>query len=696
MHYVSRLMLVLMLLATCMPAHSMPLPLTQEVRTDHLTSRFVASETVIVPGRVLRVGLLLEHDPHWHTYWKNSGDSGAATRLDFALPAGFVAGDIRWPVPERLPTGDLINFGYSQRQLLPVMIQVPSALEASEATLTLKADWLVCQEECIPGEATYELTLPVAGHSTPDPRWAEDFARAEAAQPKSAKAMTASYTIADGLLHLHLSGALPADIAERWLLPETPQIVSNSAMPEWHQHASGWVATLPLSDYYHAMPTRFPLLLAGPKDAFRLVALPTTVTDNTAAPAPIQAASLLIAVVLALLGGLVLNLMPCVFPVLSFKALGALQHADDRQALRRHGFFYTAGVILSFLVLAGVLLALRHAGEQIGWGFQLQEPRFVAALALLMFVMAMSFAGLLELGAGLAGIGQRLTEGAGDRSAFFSGVLACAVASPCTAPFMGTALGYAMVQPAPAALLVFAALGLGLAMPMLLLGLVPALARRLPRPGAWMLTFRQLLAFPLLLTVVWLLWVYGEQTSALNMAWLLAAMVLVAFGLWWRQQSSLAWVGLLLVLAGVAAPLLSPDAAIKDSRPAVQEQAEAWSEARLAALRMQGRPILVNMTAAWCITCLANERSTLATSEIQQALQRSGVAYLKGDWTRRDPAITRYLQQFGRNGVPLYVLYPASSEPRLLPQILTPALVKAALAELASTSPPVPPTGDSK
>lgn len=653
-----------------------------ELRTDHLHSRLVSASNTAVPGQTLKLGLLLRHDVHWHSYWKNAGDSGSSTNMYFTLPDGVSAGPIEWPLPERLPIQSLVNYGYSDRVLLPVTLTVPASFAAKKLDIVLKADWLVCQEECIPGEGEYRLSLPVGNAAAVDSAWAGDFARSATRQPQAAPGK-AEYGIAGDKLTVRFSGSLPADISQWTFFPEIPQLITNAATPQWEKTEDGWQASLPVSEYFVRAAPVFPVLLvkgdqglqfqAGYRDA------------AVASPASFSLLALLPALGLALLGGLILNLMPCVFPVLSFKALAVLEQADNRPALRSHGIFYTLGVVLSFLLLAGILLVLRAAGEQIGWGFQLQEPRFVAALVLLLFVMALSFAGLLEIGAGLAGLGQSLTEGRGDRSAFFTGVLAAVVASPCTAPFMGTALGYALSQPAAAALAVFAALGLGLALPLLLLGFIPALAKILPRPGAWMEGFRQFLAFPLLLTVVWLLWVYGEQTSPLAMAWLLGALVLLAFGLWLLRRAQ--GRRLLQVIAGLALAAaivlpLSQSAAVADT--AVTHNAQSWSAEKLAALRAEKKPVLVNMTAAWCITCLANERSTLSTDAVKAALQSHGVSYLKGDWTRRDPAITQYLQSFGRNGVPLYVLYPAEGEPQVLPQILTPALVEEALASTAA------------
>ena len=663
------------------------------VRTDHLQSRLVAETTAAVPGTKLTLGLLLEHDPHWHTYWRNPGDSGLPTKIEFTLPAGVTAEAIAWPHPQRFELSDIVNFGYGGRRLLPVSITVPAEYASTSLPVRASASWLICEVECIPGKADYAFELPVAPKSGIDERWRDDFAAARAGQPRAASAELA---VADGAdaVTLTLTGLDTAAAPAQWQwFPETPEVVANVATPQWQRTADGWQARWTKSEYFTAMPQDVALVAVdGAGVAWRFAAAPGTSSGTTASPAgataPSQAGdtiaplSLLPALALAFLGGLILNLMPCVFPVLSIKAMGALGSADDRAELRRHGVWYALGVVATFLLLAGVLLALRAGGQELGWGFQLQEPRFVAAVALLLFAMALSFSGVWELSGRFAGVGQRLTEGHGARASFFTGALAVVVASPCTAPFMGTALGWALAQPALAALVVFVALGLGLAAPMLLLGFVPALARALPRPGPWLAGFRQLLAFPLYLTVVWLLWVYGEQTSPLGMAWLLAALTALAFALWLhgrrpamrssRFRATAAVVSVAALAAALALPLSASVPAASAAKAAADNGAEAWSEQRLAQLRAAGKPVLVNMTAAWCITCLANERVALSSDTVREALAARDVAYLKGDWTRHDEAITRYLQRYGRNGVPLYVLYPpGGGEPRVLPQLLT-------------------------
>lgn len=658
------------------------------VRTDHLQSRLVAESTAAVPGTELTLGLLLEHDPHWHTYWLNAGDSGLPTVIELELPEGVTAGPIAWPHPKRFELSEIVNYGYDGRQLLPISIRIPAGYDAASLPIRAKANWLICEIECIPGKAEYAFELPVASAAGADARWTDDFAAARAGQPRASDATLGVADDTDAIT-LTLAG-LPGDAspaAWTWF-PETPELVANTAQPTWQATSDGWEASWQKSEYFTGMPAGSAMVAVDAQGtAWRFatsggVAASSAQVDAAAQGDPATPLGLLAALLLAFAGGVILNLMPCVFPVLSIKALAALGSADDRAALRRHGVWYALGVVATFLLLAALLLALRAGGQQLGWGFQLQEPRFVAGVALLLFAMGLSLSGVWEFGGRLMGAGQRLAEGHGARASFFTGALAVVVASPCTAPFMGTALGWALAQPAASALAVFAALGLGLAAPMLALGLVPALARALPRPGPWLESFRQLLAFPLYLTVVWLLWVYGVQTSLTGMAGLLAALTALAFALWLhgrrptmrssrtRMAAALASVSALVLAFGL--PLATQPSVAATTPVATKAGAEPWSEQRLAELRAAGKPVLVNMTAAWCITCLANEKVALSTDTVRDALAAHDVVYLQGDWTRQDEAITRYLQQHGRNGVPLYVLYPPDGgTPQVLPQLLT-------------------------
>jgi thiol:disulfide interchange protein DsbD len=664
------------------------------VQADHLAVQLVTRDAQAAPGTTTVVGLRLEHEPHWHTYWINPGDSGLGTRLSWQLPAGVTAFDIDWPAPRRIPVGPLTNFGYDGEILLPVRITLPPGLAiGSTVSLQVKVSWLVCQEECIPGDTVLEVALPVAAQTSADARWTSLFTAASAAQPEAVQWRAWWQDAGDVIDVLVADRGAFGEAAEVEIFPQVGTLIAHGRGAVERIDAGTLRIRTPKSDSFNAASSSTPFLLANGSGAQRRV-VRLEVQPQAAVPEPTTSAqpTVLLAVAFALLGGLLLNLMPCVLPVLSLKAMALAEHAHDRSRSRLQGLSYCAGTVLSFLTLAGILLALRAAGQGLGWGFQLQTPWVVAALAMLMAVMGLSLSGMFELGASWMGVGQGLTEGNHTRGAFFSGVLAAVVASPCTAPFMGPALGFAIVQPAPVALGVFAALALGLSSPIVALSFAPALGRWLPRPGAWMLRFKQVMAYPLYLTAVWLLWVLGRQCGADGMATVLLGLLALVFGLWlWSSSPKKTAVLRLSALLAVAAAATSLVAL--ERLPSANAQASGggawrpWSAADLQSLRADGKPVLVNMTAAWCITCLANERVALSSASVQEQLRELDIVYLKGDWTQRDAVITHYLSQFGRNGVPLYVLYPrGTGAPEVLPQILTPAILAAALQRATADS----------
>lgn len=688
-----------LVLAALHPASPALAAASEPVRRDHLSAQLVAAQSAVAAGGVLDVALRLVHDQHWHTYWRNPGDSGLATRLAWTLPPGSQAGPIRWPAPSRLPLGPLVNFGYEGDLLLPVRIELPADLAPGSAfEATVKASWLVCKEECIPGDATLSLVLPVADAARRDAEWAPRIAAAMAAEPPRVD-WPARFAREGGDIVLWVEPREAAlDAATLEVFPVQQQLLAN---PRGRVEALAGGAlriVTPVSDAFDAMPAQVDLLLVdGRPDSRRAVQVSARLSADplpageggAAADAAPRSLGLLLALALAFGGGVLLNLMPCVFPVLSLKAMGLAESGGDAAQLRGHGLAYLAGVLASFAALAGVLLGLRAAGEQLGWGFQLQVPWVVAALALLMLAMGLSLSGVFGIGGAWMGAGQSLATRPGARGSFFTGVLAVVVASPCTAPLMGPALGFAVTQDAATAIGVFLALGAGLALPIVLLSLLPGLARRLPRPGAWMDTFKQAMAFPMYATSVWLLWVLGRQAGVDALALVLLGAVSLAFGLWLlgRAGGGVRGLGIALGFAGALASVMALPRLAAPARAAAVDAADAWepwSPERLAALRDDGRPVLVNMTAAWCITCLANERVALSSADFRRALAERGITYLKGDWTNRDPRITDYLAAYGRNGVPIYVVYPAGGgEPEVLPQLLTPALVDAALTRAA-------------
>ncbi|MFT3663511.1 protein-disulfide reductase DsbD family protein [Piscinibacter sp.] len=674
------------------------------VATEQVRAELVAhAPQGVVPGQPLWLGLALEHQPHWHTYWKNPGDSGLPTTLAWTLPAGFAAGEIEWPTPRRLPIGPLMNHGYEGRVLLPVKVEVPAGFSGEVLSVKLRADWLVCKDVCIPEGGDFALDIPArtafAAHGA-------DFEAALAARPRALAEAKASATVgADGLA-LEVGG-LPAAWAGREIafFPETGGVLDNALPRPAAWDGTRWRVRVPLSDQRFEAPARMDAVLvaAGDEAGVRIgfdIAGSWPTAGATPAPAPAAAPGggtaspgLGLALLFALLGGALLNLMPCVFPVLSLKVLGFAAHAGDRRALALGGLAYTAGVLLSFVALAGLLLALRAGGEQLGWGFQLQSPAVIALLAALFTLIGLNLAGVFEFGSvlpsGLASLRARHPI----VDSLLTGVLAVAVASPCTAPFMGASLGLAVTLPAAQALAVFAALGLGMALPYLAASLWPGLAALLPRPGAWMARFKALMAFPMFATVIWLVWVIGQQSGIDGAAALLALLLALAFVAWALATPGMgriarAGLGLLGALAVAAAlswmlPAFQASAAGGPARGGAAETLwQPWSEQRVAELRAAGTPVFVDFTAAWCVTCQYNKRTTLADAAVLADFAARGVVLLRADWTRRDPAITAALATFGRNGVPVYAFYGRDGAPRVLGEILSVREVRDALASL--------------
>lgn len=643
-------------------------------------AELLSEASTLAPGPN-HVAVRLSPMPGWHTYWRNPGDAGQATTLAWQLPPGFVAGPIEWPAPTAILSGDVASIGYDKPTLHLVTLDVPATAIGSAADLKVDAHWLACSDACIPEHATLELQRPVAASAVIDSAQQAVFAAARARLPQSSRA-DMLYQAQDGALRLRIDPA-PASwhAATLHFFPSEGQWLDGSQPAQLQWDGDALILQQPLhadADVASGVLDGVLTVDGASGDAVQIHASPAPVSLPATPPSSSTRTSYWLALLLAFGGGLILNLMPCVFPVLSIKAVSLLQGAVDPARQHRQALIYTAGVVLSCVSVAVALLLVRAGGEALGWGFQLQSPFFVGLLAYLMFVMALSMSGVLHIGGGLMGVGQNLASRDGDTGTFFTGVLAVVVASPCTAPLMGTALGYAMTQPWPLALSVFAMLGLGLASPFLLLAWSPAIARLLPRPGAWMDTFKQAMAFPLYFTVVWLLWVLGRQAGITAVIAAASGLVLIAFGVWCLPRA--AWLRKLGAPAALAASIgLIAWPAQPAALPA--DAARIWqpySAARLDALRAQGRTVFVDLTADWCITCKVNERIALDSDAARKAYVSHDVALLKGDWTRADPAITALLQSHDRNGVPLYLVYRPGQEVRVLPQMLTPGLVAAA------------------
>jgi len=676
------------------------------VTTEHVRAELMAqAPDGVDAGKTIWLGLQLTHQPQWHTYWKNSGDSGLPTTLQWKLPAGLQAGEIDWPLPTKIRIGNLANYGYEGTVTLPVPLTVlpdfkPAALD-NGIDIKLKANWLVCREQCVPEEGEFALQLPLRGSTALNSAAFDASFKAQPAKLRGDSRVEINGTS----IKLSVAG-LPAAVQGKTLefFPETPEVIETAAA--WTQSWQGafWNAKVPLSDQRSQSPNVMPLVLVAEVDGQRqgfvtqakvlgnwpVQAVATGISPalaNNAVP-PAMPLSLWAALVGALLGGMILNLMPCVFPVLAIKVMSFSRHAGDRRGHRISGLAYSAGVVLSFLALGALMLGLRSAGEQLGWGFQLQSPLVVAALALLFTVMGLNLAGLFHFGQFLPSGLLTLEAKNPTANAFFSGVLAVAVASPCTAPFMGAALGLALALPALQALLIFATIGIGMALPFLVASLVPAVTRWLPRPGAWMETFRRAMAFPMFATVVWLLWVLGQQSgidgaSALLALLLGVSLLLWALGLTGRSRIAVALISIVilaLLTSAIGPTILKPLAPTTNT--ASSERWQPWAPGRVEQALATGAAVFVDFSAAWCVTCQYNEKTTLANAAVLADFDAKKVTLLHADWTRRDPAITKALAQLGRNGVPVYVLYQNGHAPLLLSEILTVSEVRAALANL--------------
>ncbi len=703
--------------------------------SPHSDAVLVSDVASVQPGGTVTVAVRLTLDAGWHTYWSNPGDAGLPLKVKWTLPAGVTAGPLQFPTPRLTPQPPLMSYGYETEVLVLTELSVP-ANAAGGGTLAIAgtAEWLACAEICLPASGPLALSLSVSSATGSATKWASALAATRAQLPDTTSPwQTRSWPTATGyVLLLTPRASASATLIKPYLFVDSANIIEYplpqritragdtvfialpraALSPKAAVQLSGivtadvsareprsWRVTAPVStDVPRGVRARADTLLASAA-ALEIggvgAVLAAGDTGPASVPDPGADMTLIAAIVFAFIGGLLLNLMPCVFPVLSVKVLALLDHGgmDDPAHGRKHGLAFGAGVLLSFWALAGVLMALRAGGESLGWGFQLQAPAVVALLALLMFALGLNLSGVFEIGLSLTRLGAA-GSGRGYGDSLLTGGLAVLVAAPCTAPFMGAALGFALVQPAFIGLMVFTALGVGLALPFVALASAPKLLRFLPRPGPWLETLKQLFAFPLYATVVWLLWVLGQQAGIDALAMVLLAMIVLALGAWlWARgvrsdrrvmRSTAAVLMLAAVVAATTAALRAePPAAVAVSAPGW----EPYTAARVSELRQAGRPIFIDFTAAWCLSCQVNERVALRTEAVQRAFSSANVALLKADWTSRDSAITNVLASFGRSGVPLYVLYPAGTgAATILPAVLTPGMVVSAVQKAAPTS----------
>jgi thiol:disulfide interchange protein DsbD len=692
---------------------ALPVGAAPVVTTEHVEAQLVTERSSAQPGKPVTVGLRLRMKPEWHTYWKNPGDSGLPTKIQWVLPEGWKSGEIQWPYPKPLPIGPLLNYGYEDEVVLLSEL-TPPASASGTVPIKARAEWLVCKDVCIPEKGELDLALPVgpAEPAAGNPTFTASIDLARSMLPAKPSGWKFESAIAQKSLVVRLTPPQGQSVpAKAMFFPERENLIENAAPQKVTREGRALRIEMKLADPPPATMTEVSGVAVadgkwpGLGKAIEVVAPAGTLAPaaaGTTSGADAIGGSALAALVFAFLGGILLNLMPCVFPVLGIKVMGFVEHAHgDARAMRLQGLIFAAGVLVSFLALAGLMLALRSGGAQLGWGFQLQSPAFVTLLAALFFVLALNLSGVFEWGAFAQSMTSDLSAQGRYADAFLSGVLASVVATPCTAPFMGAAVGFTLSQSTVVALAVFGMLGLGMAVPVVLLSFMPRLLKMLPKPGAWMETFKQVLAFPLYATVAWLAWVVGAQAGNDAVLTLLAGLVLIAMGAWvygrWGHTGR-AWGPAFAVLLAAGGLLLAwpradaSDAAAHPHAPSAKPGElpwQAWSPERVRDLAAQGTPVFVDFTAAWCVTCQVNKRVALHDDAVIKAFAKHGVVALRADWTRQDPRITETLSALGRNAVPVYALYvPGESAPRLLPELLTPSLVLDELARLPAAGKP--------
>ena len=674
---------------------------SESVDTGKVVASLVSSNDSAAPGETIDLALRTILDPGWHTYWRNPGDSGEPVQLDWQLPEGWETGEITWPLPMTLPTGPIINYGFEGAPLFPVSVSVPETAEPGTIqTLTLDFYYLVCADICIPENGSASIDMPI-GESVKDDRWDVLIQDAVNTSPKPAPISAAINQEAEEAV-LTLADLPEGDFSESYFFPFDQGIVAHSE-PQTVAKGENGIEIRVASEYGwdNGLPDQISGVLSYQQNGVRTgseinVTVGESLDIGQGASAGDAAAvgagsfTLIGAIFGALLGGLILNLMPCVFPVISMKALSIAKTAHgERAVIRREAWAYTAGVLATFLVLTILLIALKAAGSEIGWGFQLQSPLVVAGLALLIFAVGLNLLGVFEFGTSFQNTGSSLTTKGGVRGSFFTGLLAVIVATPCTAPFMAGAIGYAVAQPVAVTVAVFLALAIGFALPFLLIAYVPRLLKVLPKPGPWMVRFKELLAFPMFAAAIWLVWVVSLQAGSMGLLKVLSAMLLLALAVW-AFKSSKNSIKSLAVLVGVLA-LFVIISIRPGSATTVDLTQEAWSTERVDELRAEGRPVFVDFTAAWCVTCKVNETLVLEKDKTKQLFLDTNTAFLVADWTNKDDEIAQELERYGRAGVPLYLVFPSgdnSVSAEVLPQVLTYDVVKEAIerAKVGSAS----------
>tara|TARA_B100001248_G_scaffold241870_1_gene208908 strand:- start:18180 stop:20177 length:1998 start_codon:yes stop_codon:yes gene_type:complete len=643
---------------------------TSSATAPHVEVSFIHETQELVRGEDNYLAFYFEIDEDWHIYWKNPGDSGKEPRITWLETSGLNPSEIIWPAPHKMPIEILMNYGYDGQQALPLKVFVPENFAKDEATLTAQLSWLICKVECIPGKAELSLTLAVANSSSPT----EDRFKIRTALhevPLYEPNLVSEFTI-DEFIHLNFdfSQASIPKIQSAYFYVLDELVV---------QHAAG--QRFVFKDGLLSMSLKKDINMATDLERLNgvLELIPENkdlerITYNIEAKRKKQDMGLLLSLAFAFLGGIILNLMPCVFPVLSLKILSFVHQAkEEKKSVRIHGWYYTLGVLISFWALTLALIVLKASGEAVGWGFQLQSPYFVTAMAFLFFFIGLNLLGFFEVGESLSAVGGRTSKKEGYFSSLQTGVLATIVATPCTAPFMGAAIGTAFSQPAWQTFSIFSALALGMASPYILLSHFPQWLKLLPKPGLWMKTFKEFLAFPMLATMLWLLWVLQPQTSSIFIFVVLLAFLSILFLFWLQRYWKRAKVFFLIAGAFIMATtfLQIPERAVSTG----QISSSAWqpySNEKLENLLSNQQAVFIDFTAKWCITCQVNKKLVLNTDAVQNYFSLNNITLLQADWTNSNPEITKKLAEFGRNSVPLYIYYPPGSrDPKILPEILS-------------------------
>ncbi len=680
--------------------------------SNHVDVTMLSAVSTIQPGKPFWVAVRLGISPGWHIYWKNPGNSGYPTSIDWKLPKGFTAGPIHWPYPERFEFSGLVNYGYEGTAYLLVQITPPENIEPGrDVKLKAIVGWLVCKDVCMPGHAQAEMDLRVGrGAAKPDTNNSRAIALARSLLPitdsgwKFKAALHNSSLQIEALKPDWYKGKMKLieffpDTSSFFIQPDSVQVLSAIS--------GGYVLSVPLdTSKYHGQSTVRGVLVSDTgwrgSGSEKAVAFTATITGvsrlvSAVSPSSFHFGELLVMIAFAFIGGLILNLMPCVLPVLSLKIMGFVKQAgEDRKKIFRHGSAFTVGVVVSFWILAGLLLILRAGGQSLGWGFQLQSVGFITVLSIFLFLFGLSMFGVFEIGTSLTAVGENVPTRSSYWGSFVSGVLATVVATPCTAPFMGSALGFAISQPAYWSILIFTFLGLGMAAPYLVITSSPALLRFVPKPGAWMETLKQFMGFLLMATVLWLMWVLSQQAGALGVVVLLASLLISSLGAWvygrWgsmykakRTRRIAQLVAILTIGGGVLLSFkgITPQTMQANSTQ-TSEDGISWkpfTPELVSTLRKEHKPVFIDFTAAWCLSCQVNERVAFSSSEVRDAFEKKGIVAVRADWTNQNAMIAHALAKFGRESVPLYVLYPpgAEAKPVILPELITPGIVLSAL-----------------